>query len=136
MFDHFLEQELVANNCTLPWKKQSKESDGVQAFLVHSHCHQKTLDGGRWTHRLLARILGSKVQDTEAGCCGMAGSFGYEVEHASLSQAIAEQRLLPCLSKADTSTQIVSNGFSCRHQIVDLSGRKPRHIAEVLRSFL
>jgi FAD/FMN-containing dehydrogenase/Fe-S oxidoreductase len=136
MFDHFLEQELVANNCTLPWKKQSKESDGVQVFLVHSHCHQKTLDGGLWTHRLLARISGSQVQDTEAGCCGMAGSFGYEVEHASLSQTIAKQRLLPCLSKADTSTQIVSNGFSCRHQIADLSGRKPRHIAEVLRSFL
>ena len=136
MFDHFLEQELEANNCILPWKKQSKESDDVQTFLVHSHCHQKTLDGGRWTHRLLARILGSQVQDTEAGCCGMAGSFGYEVEHASLSQAIAEQRLLPCLSKADASTQIVSNGFSCRHQIADLSGRKPRHIAEVLREFL
>ena len=136
MFDHFLEQELAANNCFLPWKKQSKESDDVQTFLVHSHCHQKTLDGGRWTHRLLARILGSQVQDTEAGCCGMAGSFGYEVEHASLSQTIAEQRLLPSLSKADVSTQIVSNGFSCRHQIADLSGRKARHIAEVLRSFL
>jgi len=136
MFDHFLEQELVINNCILPWKKQSKDSDGVQAFLVHSHCHQKTLDGGRSTHRLLARISGSQVQDTEAGCCGMAGSFGYEVEHASLSQAIAEQRLLPCLSKGDVSTQIVSNGFSCRRQIADLSGRKPRHIAEVLRGFL
>lgn len=136
MFDHFLEQELAANNCILPWKKQTKESDGVQAFLVHSHCHQKAIDGGRWTHQLLARISGSQVQDTEAGCCGMAGSFGYEVEHASLSQAIAEQRLLPCLSKADDSTQIISNGFSCRHQIADLSGRKPRHIAEVLRSFL
>lgn len=136
MFDHFLEQELAANNCFLPWKKQSKESDDVQTFLVHSHCHQKTLDGGRWTHSLLARILGSQVKDTEAGCCGMAGSFGYEVEHASLSQTIAEQRLLPSLSKADVSTQIVSNGFSCRHQIADLSGRKARHIAEVLRSFL
>jgi hypothetical protein len=66
----------------------------------------------------------------------MAGSFGYEVEHASLSQAIAEQRLLPCLSKADISTQIVSTGFSCRHQIGNLSGRKARHIDEVLRTFL
>lgn len=136
MFDHFLEQELAANNCILPWKKQSKESGDVQTFLVHSHCHQKTLDGGRWTHRLLARISGAQVQDTEAGCCGMAGSFGYEVEHASLSQTIAEQRLLPCLSKVDVLTQIVSNGFSCRHQIADLSGQKARHIAEVLRSFL
>ena len=64
------------------------------------------------------------------------GSFGYEVEHASLSQTIAEQRLLPCISQANVSTKIVSNGFSCRHQIADLSGRKSLHIAEVLRSFL
>jgi FAD/FMN-containing dehydrogenase len=136
MFDHFLEQELAAKNCILPLKKQNLKSDGLQAFLVHSHCHQKTIDGGRWTHRLLARISGSQVQDTEAGCCGMAGSFGYEVEHASLSQTIAEQRLLPCISKSNVSTQIVSNGFSCRHQIADLSGRESLHIAEVLRSFL
>ncbi len=76
------------------------------------------------------------VQDTEAGCCGMAGAFGYEVEHAELSRIIAGQRLLPCLSKAGIDTQVVSNGFSCRHQIADLSGRKSQHIAEVLRVFL
>ncbi len=59
-----------------------------------------------------ARISGSQLQDTEAGCCGMvAGSFGYEVEHACLSQAIAEQRLLSCLSKADNLTQTLSNVF-------------------------
>ena len=136
MIDHFLEQELIAGRCTLPWKKLDFESGVVPEFLVHGHCHQKTLDGGRWTHRLLARIPGAIVHDTEVGCCGMAGSFGYEVEHASLSKAIAEQRLLPGLSKTDASTQIVSNGFSCRHQIADLSGRKSRHIAEVLLSFL
>ncbi|MDP3086735.1 MAG: FAD-linked oxidase C-terminal domain-containing protein [Methylotenera sp.] len=136
MIDHFLEQELSAGRCTLPWKKLDFESGVVPEFLVHGHCHQKTLDGGRWTHRLLARIPGAIVHDTEAGCCGMAGSFGYEVEHASLSKAIAEQRLLPCLSKTEVSTQIVSNGFSCRHQIADLSGRKSWHVIEVLRSFL
>ncbi len=96
----------------------------------------KTLDDGRCSHLLLARISASQVQDTEAGCCGIAGSFGDEVEYSSLSQTIAEQRLLPSLSEAAVSTQRVSNGLSCRHQIADLSGRKSLHIAEVLRSFL
>jgi FAD/FMN-containing dehydrogenase/Fe-S oxidoreductase len=135
-FDYFLEQELIAGNCMLLWKKPDSEACVGHNFLVHSHCHQKTLDDGLSTHRLLARIPGAIVQDTEAGCCGMAGSFGYEVEHASLSRAIAEQRLLPSLSKVDVKTQLVSNGFSCRHQIVDLSGHKSWHVAEVLRSFL
>ncbi|MEI6066110.1 MAG: FAD-linked oxidase C-terminal domain-containing protein [Methylococcaceae bacterium] len=136
MLDHFLEQELAAGRCKLPWRKAGPESGAVQYFLVQGHCHQKTLDGGRWTHRLLARIPGAVVQDTEAGCCGMAGAFGYEVEHTELSRIIAGQRLLPCLSTAGIDTQVVSNGFSCRHQIADLSGRKSQHVAEVLRGFL
>lgn len=134
MLDHFLEQELAAGRCTLPWKAQVAES--VQQFLVHGHCHQKTLDGGRWTHRLLARLPGAVVEDTEAGCCGMAGAFGYEIEHVELSRKIAVQRLLPRLNKAGIETQVVTNGFSCRHQIADLSGRKSRHVAEVIRAFL
>jgi FAD/FMN-containing dehydrogenase/Fe-S oxidoreductase len=134
MLDHFLEQELAAGRCTLLWR--TTVTGVPRRFLVHGHCHQKTLDGGRWTHRLLVRIPGADVDDTEAGCCGMAGAFGYEVEHAALSRKIAGQRLLPRLSRAGTDTQIVSNGFSCRHQIGDLSGRKSLHVAEVIRSFL
>lgn len=134
MLDHFLEQELAAGRCMLPWKIPG--ADASQQFLVHDHCHQKTLDGGRWPHRLLARIPGAVVEDSEAGCCGMAGAFGYEVEHAELSRKIAGQRLLPRLAKANSETQVVTNGFSCRHQIADLSRRKPRHVAEVVREFL
>lgn len=134
MLDHFLEQELAAGRCNLSWKAQL--NNAPQQFLVHGHCHQKTHDGGRWTHRLLARIPGAVVSDTEAGCCGMAGAFGYEVEHAELSRKIAGQRLLPSLVKASADTQVVSNGFSCRHQIADLSCKKPKHVAEVIRAFL
>lgn len=134
MVDHFLELELTAGHCTLPWNIHLP--DVSRHFLIHGHCHQKTLDGGRWTHRLLARIPGAVVADTEAGCCGMAGAFGYEVEHVKISRKIAEQRLLPRLAKADADVQVVSNGFSCRHQIFDLSGRKSRHVAEVVRGFL
>ncbi|MBI5437687.1 MAG: FAD-binding protein [Nitrosomonadales bacterium] len=134
MLDCFLEQELASGRCTLPWK--APVADASQHFLVHDHCHQKTLDGGRWAHRLLARIPGAVVTDSGAGCCGMAGSFGYEVEHAELSRAIAAQRLLPRLSKISSETRVVTNGFSCRHQIAELGGRQPGHVIEIIREFL
>lgn len=134
MLDCFLEQELSSGRCTLPWK--IPETDAPRHFLVHGHCHQKTLDGGRWTHRLLARIPGATVADSEAGCCGMAGAFGYEIEHAGFSRKIAGQRLLPRLDKTSGETRVVANGFSCRHQIADLGGRQPIHVMELVREFL
>jgi len=66
----------------------------------------------------------------------MAGSFGYEAEHSDLSKQIAAQRLLPRLAEAGEETVIVANGFSCRHQIADLTGRKPVHVIEVISSFI
>jgi Fe-S oxidoreductase len=85
---------------------------------------------------VLACIPSAQVQDTEAGCCGMAGSFGYEVEHASGLKTIAELSLLARLLNVDSRTKVVSNEFSCRHQIADLSGHKSQHIAEVVRSYI
>lgn len=134
MLDCFLEQELASGRCTLLWKVPG--TDAPRHFLVHGHCHQKTLDGGRWAQKLLARIPGAVVSDTEAGCCGMAGSFGYEAEHAELSRIIAGQRLLPRLDKISSETRVVTNGFSCRHQIADLSGRQSVHVIELVREFL
>ena len=134
MLDCFLEQELAAGRCTLPWKLSG--TDTSRQFLVHGHCHQKTLDGGHWTLRLLARIPGAVVADSEVGCCGMAGAFGYEAEHAKLSRKIASQRLLPRLDKTSIRANIVTNGFSCRHQIADLSSWRPRHVIELIREFL
>lgn len=133
MIDHFLEQELSAGRCCLPWKNVPPGE--LRRFLVHSHCHQKTLDGAQWTHRLLARVPGSLVEDTDAGCCGMAGSFGYESEHVQLSKEIAALRLLPRLAQTTEETVIVANGFSCRHQISDLTDRNPLHVVEVLRNY-
>ena len=132
--DQFLEQQLSTGRCTMSWKEAV--SGEQREFLVHSHCHQKTLDGAQWTHRLLARIPGAVVKDTEAGCCGMAGSFGYEAEHAELSRKIAAERLLPRLAAASMATQVVANGFSCRHQIADLTDRKPLHVIQVLHALL
>lgn len=135
MVDTFIERELSAGNIQFNWKKCA-DKDEKRRFMVHSHCHQKTLDGGHSTHKLLQRIPGAIVSDTNAGCCGLAGSFGYEKEHADLSIRIAEQRLLPAVNSAPDDATIVTNGFSCRHQINDLCSRRSVHIVEALRTFI
>ncbi len=131
MFDAFFERGIAAGDIKLNWRPTTRAH-----FVIHEHCHQKTVDGGRWTHKLLARIPGATVQDTGAGCCGMAGSFGYEKEHAGLSRTIASQRLLPVLDTVSSDAIVIANGFSCRHQISDLSLRRPIHVAEALRAFI
>jgi FAD/FMN-containing dehydrogenase/Fe-S oxidoreductase len=131
MFDKFLEEGIAAGRVLLKWR-ETKPS----YFMVHSHCHQKTVDGGNWTQKLLARIPGATVRDSEAGCCGMAGTFGYQKEHADLSLKIASQRLIPALDKAPENAIIVVNGFSCRHQISELTSRIPLHVAEVINGFI
>lgn len=135
MLDAFLEQECAAGRIQLFWQTVSAK-DQPKHFVVHSHCHQKTLDGGRWTHKLLQRIPGAVVSNTNAGCCDMAGSFSYEKEHAELSIKIAQQRLLPALDQTPSAGIVVSYGFSCRHQIADLTRHRPIHAAEALRMFL
>jgi Fe-S oxidoreductase len=88
------------------------------------------------TLRLLRRIPGAEVIDLDAGCCGMAGSFGYEKEHYELSRLIGEQRLFPAIRQADADTVIVASGFSCRQQIQHFTARIALHPAQLLRSLL
>ncbi len=102
---------------------------------VHGHCHQKALVGTGPTLEVL-RAAGFRVEEIPSGCCGMAGSFGYELEHFDLSVAIAEDRLLPTLRQAPDDAIIVADGTSCRHQIADLSERTGVHLVEVLADAL
>ncbi|MDX1438439.1 MAG: FAD-binding and (Fe-S)-binding domain-containing protein [Rubricoccaceae bacterium] len=99
--------------------------------LVHGHCHQKALSSMDPTWAVL-EAAGFSVRFTEAGCCGMAGSFGYETEHFEVSKAIAEDRLLPAIREVSDETILVAAGTSCRHQISDLAGRRAVHPVEVL----
>ena len=82
---------------------------------------------------LLGLAAGTEVEEVDSGCCGMAGSFGYEKEHYDLSRTIAEDRLLPALRDMDSDTQVVASGFSCRHQIADFAGTKAIHWVETIR---
>jgi len=100
--------------------------------LVHGHCHQQAvlkMDGER---AVLGR-LGLDFEVLDSGCCGMAGSFGFEKDKYEVSVRCAERVLLPALRSASPDTMIVTNGFSCREQIEQLAGRRPLHLAEVLQ---
>jgi Fe-S oxidoreductase len=99
--------------------------------LMHGHCHQKSLVG---TEPLVGfvRKTGAEVQVVDSGCCGMAGAFGYEAEHYDISIEMAERSLLPAIRNASPDTVIVAPGTSCRHQILDGTGRKALHPAEVV----
>ena len=103
--------------------------------VVHGHCHQKALVGMKGTLATLKKVPGLDVTPLDTGCCGMAGSFGYEKEHFDLSVSIARADLLPALETAPDA-MIVAPGTSCRHQIKDLTGRIALHPMEVLERSL
>jgi Fe-S oxidoreductase len=109
---------------------------GPGPVLVQGHCHQRSLVGMGALLRLLGRIPGARVVDLDAGCCGMAGSFGYEKEHYDVSRLVGEQRLFPALRQAAPEAVVVAPGFSCRMQIEHCVGRKALHPAHVLRAAL
>ena len=99
---------------------------------VHGHCHEKAFGIAGATTAVLRGIPGQEVTMIPAGCCGMAGSFGYEREHADLSRSIAELELLPAVRDTAAETRLVANGTSCRHQIAGLAGRQAVHFVRVL----
>jgi Fe-S oxidoreductase len=90
---------------------------GPRKVLLHGHCHQKALVGSDPAARLLSRIPGCEVIDADSGCCGMAGSFGYEREHYPISEAVGERKLFPAIREQGPDTAVVAPGFSCRQQI-------------------
>jgi Fe-S oxidoreductase len=100
--------------------------------LLHGHCHHKALMKMSNEESLL-RKMGVELQSLDSGCCGMAGPFGFEKEKYAVSQAIGERVLLPAVRQAQPETLIVSDGFSCREQILQATGRQALHLAEVLQ---
>jgi FAD/FMN-containing dehydrogenase/Fe-S oxidoreductase len=99
--------------------------------VVWGHCHHKATGGIEPEHALLRR-MGVEVEPVSGGCCGLAGSFGFEREHYDISMACGEQALLPAVRAAAPSTLVVADGFSCSTQIAHGTGRRALHVAEVL----
>jgi Fe-S oxidoreductase len=107
-----------------------------QSILLHAHCHQKSMGLLPVTKALMACIPDVTVIDPDAGCCGMAGSFGYSKDHYEVSRRIGERRLFPAIRAAAAGTIIVAPGFSCRHQIKDFTGQTAVHPASLLQSLV
>ncbi len=105
-------------------------------ILLHAHCHQKSMGGLAASMALLSRIPGAQVVDLDAGCCGMAGSFGYTKDHYDLSVSIAERKLLPAVRNMRPEDVLVATGTSCRHQVAELGGLKGIHPAVLIRRLL
>jgi len=111
-------------------------AEGPRRVLVHGHCHQKSLGLLAATMALAGRIPQAKVVDLDAGCCGMAGSFGYYKEHREISEAIANRRLLHEARKMGPGDVLLATGTSCRHQVAELAGVRAVHPAVLIRDLL
>jgi FAD/FMN-containing dehydrogenase/Fe-S oxidoreductase len=105
-----------------------------RTLLFHGHCHQKAATGTAATVALLRRIPGVRVEELDAGCCGMAGSFGFEAEHYDVSMSVGEDRLFPAVRAAAEDVVVVATGVSCRQQIAHGTGRRAWHPMELLRA--
>ncbi|MGW3345714.1 FAD-binding and (Fe-S)-binding domain-containing protein [Nonomuraea rubra] len=101
-------------------------------ILLHGHCHEKAVTGTAATRALLSRIPGAEVTELDAGCCGMAGSFGFEAEHYDLSMKIGALRLFPAIAASSPDTLLAATGVSCRQQIAHGAGRAARHPVELI----
>ncbi|MBD0297297.1 MAG: 4Fe-4S dicluster domain-containing protein, partial [Flavisolibacter sp.] len=127
LIDEFIAREMVNGN--IQKEQFTKEKREIK---VHGHCQQKALSSIAHTVNILALPENYSVAAIPSGCCGMAGSFGYEKEHYDVSQQIGELVLLPTVRKLPEEVIIAAPGTSCRHQIKDGTGRKALHPVEVL----
>jgi Fe-S oxidoreductase len=103
-------------------------------ILFHGHCHQKAANATAGSVELLRRLPGATVDVLDAGCCGMAGSFGFEREHYDLSMQIGAMRLFPAVSATPADTLVAATGVSCRQQIAQGTGRTAVHPVVLLRN--
>jgi len=126
LFEEFLAREVDAGRVMGPIARHQGK------VLLHGHCHQKAFGALGSVGAALALIDGLAVESVEASCCGMAGAFGYGADTYEVSMAMGELSLLPAVRAAPPDTLIAADGFSCRHQIGDGTGRQPRHVVLIL----
>ncbi len=127
--EHWLADQLATGQATLPLLPRPGR------LMFHGHCHQRALVGVTGTAAALQQLPEAQLTSLDAGCCGMAGAFGYERDHYDISARIAGLQLLPALAEAPEAT-VVATGTSCRHQIKDLANRVAWHPMEVLAQAL
>lgn len=131
LIEEFLASEFERGNIS-----SSMFTSEEKLIKIHSHCHQKSLSNQKVTFDILNIPENFKPTIITSGCCGMAGSFGYEKEHYDVSMQIGELKLFPAVRKTTEETIISANGTSCRHQIFDGTGRKALHPVTILKNAL
>jgi FAD/FMN-containing dehydrogenase/Fe-S oxidoreductase len=129
LLEEFVQREQAAGRLSINGGGKGRK------VLLHGHCHQKALVGTAPTVAML-KAAGFEVSEVDSGCCGMAGSFGFEKEHYELSLTIGNRRLGPAVKAAGADVEIVAPGISCRQQIDHLAGRNAKHPAELLLEVL
>ncbi len=127
LFDEFFVREMEAGKINAEQFTHEKRE-----IKMHTHCQQKAIASSLSTRQMLTLPENYTVQEIKSGCCGMAGSFGYEREHYDLSMQIGEMVLFPEVRRSEPSVIIASSGTSCRHQIKDGTGRSALHPIEVM----
>jgi len=130
-FEEFLSKELEKGNIDI-----SLFTTTAKTLKIHGHCHQKALSGTHASFEVLNIPTNYKVTIINSGCCGMAGSFGYEKEHYKISMQVGEDTLFPKVRNTPKETQIVAAGTSCRHQIYDGTKRIAKHPITILKEAL
>ncbi len=131
LIEEFIQQEIELGNI-----KPEQFTSEAKTIKFHGHCHQKAMSNQLSSFSVLNLPTNYKVTIIPSGCCGMAGSFGYEKEHYKVSMQIGEQTLFPAVRKASNDTLIAANGTSCRHQIKDGTQRVAKHPITILREAL
>ena len=126
-FDEFIAQEIKKGSISRASFTKEK-----QVIKLHGHCHQKAIADTKSLITMLSLPENYIISEIPSGCCGMAGSFGYEKEHYELSMKIGEQILFPAIRESDENTIIAASGTSCRCQIEDGTGKKALHPIEIL----
>ena len=128
----FTIEEFIANEVKKGNIKPSQFTSESKTIKIHTHCHQKSLSTSKATFSMLNLPKNFKVTLFNTGCCGMAGSFGYEKEHYDISMKIGENSIFPKVRNTDKNTDIAVAGTSCRHQILDGTNRKTEHPVSIL----
>lgn len=123
LLEEFIVNERETGRWKLDFKRQQRKA------LIHGHCHEKALIGSRYLKDALA--MAYPVEEVDSGCCGMAGSFGYEKEHYEVSVAVGRRRLVPAVEN-NPEAIVIAPGISCRQQVEHATGRRPLHPAEAL----
>ena len=129
--DEFLAAEMQAGNIT-----KDSFTTNTKSILLHGHCQQKAVSSLSDSVKVLSFPTNYAVETIPSGCCGMAGSFGYEKEHYDVSMNIGELVLFPKLRANKNTCTIAAPGTSCRHQIKDGTGEKALHTVEILHAAL